>query len=73
MRRLAALVLASLLGCLGAGCGGPCTAQVKAKIQATYSAQVLAACAGRKSLAACPDLPALRAERRTAQEAAGCR
>ena len=71
MRALLGAVLALTLG----GCGaGPCTAKVKAEIQARYAAQVLAACGGKYgSVAECPAAAALKAERRKAEEVAKCR
>jgi len=73
--RLAGLVLAAGVALLGSACSAsPCTAKVKAEIQARYAAEVLAHCGGKyPSVAACPASPALKLERRKAEEAAQCR
>jgi len=75
---LAKMVPVGLL--LVAGCAGPgkpaySPAEVKACAaeQARYFDAVIAACYDRYSFEACPDVPALKAEHKTRQEAAGCR
>lgn len=51
----------------------PCPAKTLANIEARYTLAALAACKGFKSLAECPDAPALKARRQAEEEAASCR
>lgn len=60
-----------VLGCTS-GQPNPCTPQVLAGIEATYSAQVLASCQG-KTMDTCDAVPALKADRAKAEKKASCR
>jgi hypothetical protein len=64
-----ALVLLLVAGC--APTREPCTAATLAAIEAAYTADVLAQCAGY-TLDTCPATPALKARRFEAEQKAGC-
>lgn len=72
-RQSMAVVLGIGLCFVAASCQQSCPAKTLADIEARYAAAALKACKGYPSLAECPDAPALREQRRKAEEAASCR
>ena len=67
------MVLGCSLDLLAVACRPSCPPKTLADIEARYSLAVMRDCKGYGSRAECPAVPALKDERRKAEEAASCR